>query len=74
MKTGRPSEVIYGPRMHPDGRRRSSVWSISPGSSPEGKRHALLNLFSRKGSVSEAPVEKETKMEFREVKLGGKKV
>lgn len=68
----RPSEVIYGPRLRADGRRRSSVWSVSPGSSPEGKRNALMNFFSRKSSVSDAPAEK--KPEFREVELGGKKV
>jgi len=51
----RPSDVIYPPRLNADGtRRRSSVWSISPGSSPEGKRATLMNLFSgRKASVSE---------------------
>lgn len=56
FKTGRPSEVIYPPRTNPDGtRRRSSVWSsittISPSSSPDGKRTTLLNLFSRRGST-----------------------
>lgn len=52
-KTGRPSEVIYPPRTNPDGtQRRSSVWSsVSPSSSPEGKRTTLLNLFSRRGST-----------------------
>lgn len=54
--TGRPSDVIYPPRTNADGtRRRSSVWSsittVSPSSSPEGKRPSLLNLF-RKGSMA----------------------
>ena len=53
--------MIYPPRTNADGtRRRSSVWSsmtVSPGSSPDGKRSTLLNLFSRKSNTAEpAPV------------------
>jgi len=51
----RPSDVIYPARTNADGtRRRSSVWSsitVSPGSSPDGKRASLMDLF-RKNSVS----------------------
>jgi hypothetical protein len=70
---GRPSDVIYPPRTNPDGtRRRSSVFSISPGTSPDGKRATLMELFKRKGSVSEAPAE-ESAVQFNEVDMGAKK-
>lgn len=76
---GRPSDVIYPPRTNPDGtRRRSSVFSISPGTSPDGKRATLMELFKRKGSVSEAPAEQnveaeESAVQFNEVDMGVKK-
>lgn len=84
MREGRPSEVIYPERTNADGtRRRSSLWSISPGTSPEGKgrRESILNFFGRKGSVSdEVPegqdmehTEVEQKGTFRDVDLLGKK-
>jgi len=73
----RPSEVIYPPRTNPDGtpRRRSSVFTISPGTSPEGKRASLMDLFKRKGSVSEAPSKPtvEEGVAFNKVDLGGKR-
>jgi len=77
----RPSEVIYPPRTNPDGtRRHSSVWSsistVSPGSSPDGKRAGLMNLFQRKGSVSEGNGYKEVdeeRVEFNDVDLEGKR-
>jgi len=76
----RPSEVIYPQRRNSDGtRRRTSVWSsisISPGTSPEGKR-TLLNLFGRKNSVSEetSGYEQvdERRVEFNDVDMVGKK-
>ncbi|KAF4628026.1 hypothetical protein G7Y89_g10125 [Cudoniella acicularis] len=79
----RPSEVIYPPRVNADGtRRRSSVWSsissVSPGSSPDGKRASLMNFFGRKNSVQndneglgETPSEQG--VHFKDVDLGGKK-
>ena len=74
---GRPSEVIYPPRTNPDGtpRRRSSVFSISPGTSPDGKRASLMDFFKRKGSVSEAPTEPtvEEGVAFSKVDFEGKK-
>jgi len=52
----RPSDVIYPVRTNADGsRRRSSVWSslnVTPGTSPEGKRHGFLGFF-RRGSVQQ---------------------
>jgi len=70
----RPSEVIYPPRTNTDGtRRRSSVWSTitaSPGSSPDGKRASLMNLFGRKSSVSEPPYRE---VNINEADSGGKK-
>jgi len=63
-RAGRPSEVIYPVRESTDGtRRRSSVWSITPGSSPEGRRNSILSFFGRKSSVSEAHAEVEGKKE-----------
>jgi len=49
----RPSDVIYPIRTNADGtRRRSSVWSsITPGTSPEGKKSGFWGLF-RRGSAS----------------------
>jgi len=74
----RPSEVIYPPRTNPDGtRRRSSVWSsitsVSPGSSPDGKRTNLLNLFSRRGSTAagEGSGEGYKERDFENVKKEG---
>lgn len=68
--TGRPSEVIYAQRTNPDGtRRRSSVWSsittVSPSSSPEGKRTTLLNLFSRRESTGPAAGEGYKDVDYR---------
>lgn len=71
VEIGRPSDVIYPPRTNPDcTRRRSSVFSISPGTSPDGKRTSLMELFKRKGSVSEAPAE--STVQFNEVDMGKK--
>lgn len=80
MEIGRPSEVIYPQRRNSDGpRRRSSVWSsisVSPGTSPEGKR-TLFNLFGRKNSVSEETSgyrqADERRVEFNDVDMAGKK-
>ncbi|KAH8661623.1 hypothetical protein BGZ60DRAFT_89733 [Tricladium varicosporioides] len=81
----RPSDVIYPPRINPDGtRRRSSVWSsinVSPSTSPEGRRYSLMNIFGgRKGSVDQdenadvvmGDVEEE-RVSFNNVDLGGRK-
>ena len=67
--------MIYPPRTNPDGtRRRSSVMSIlqgiSPSTSPDGKGSSFMDLFRRKGSMSEAP---SGKVEFNDVDLGGNK-
>lgn len=72
---GKPSEVIYPPRLNPDGTRRSSVFSISPGTSPEGRRGSLMDLFKRKGSVSDGQSEPTVKegVVFNDVDLGKKK-
>jgi hypothetical protein len=55
---GRPSDVIYPVRLNADGtRRRPSVFSIisvSPGTSPDGKRAGLMSLFRRNNGQSEA--------------------
>jgi len=77
----RPSDVIYPVRTNPDGTRRSSVWSsitVSPGSSPDGKRATIMSLF-RKSSVPnneasqrEAEVE-EAVSQSNGVNRGGKK-
>jgi hypothetical protein len=54
---GRPSDVIYPVRLNADGtRRRSSVWSsitVSPGSSPDGKRAGIMSLFRRSNAQSD---------------------
>jgi len=75
----RPSDVIYPPRANANGRsRRSSVWSTfttSPGSSPDGRRASIMNLF-RKNSVSDGKVEvagEETAVQFNNPDLGGTK-
>jgi len=79
LQIGRPSDVIYPPRTNQDGtRRRSSVFSISPGTSPDGKRATLMELFKRKGSVSETPAEEnivadESAVQFNDVDMSGKK-
>jgi hypothetical protein len=50
--------VIYPVRLNADGtRRRSSVWSsitVSPGTSPDGKRAGIMSLFRRSNAHSEA--------------------
>jgi len=54
----RPSDVIYPVRLNADGtRRRSSVWSsitVSPGTSPDGKRAGIMSLFRRSNAQSDA--------------------
>jgi hypothetical protein len=56
---GRPSDVIYPPRLNADGsRKRAMAWSgmsTSPGSSPESKRATLFGLFSRRVSLGGVP-------------------
>jgi hypothetical protein len=55
ISIGRPSEVIYPVKLNADGtRKRGIAWSsmsIAPGSSHDGMRSALFNMFSRKGSL-----------------------
>jgi len=75
--------VIYPVRVNPDGtRRRSSVWSsitVSPGTSPDGKRAAIMNLFRKGNPQSEAPIgvsdreTEESAISFNDVNMGGKK-
>jgi len=77
----RPSDVIYPVRLNADGtKRRSSVWSsitVSPGSSPDGKRSGIMSLFRKSNVQNEAPIgasEREIDVvEFSEVDLGRKK-
>jgi len=78
----RPSDVIYPVRTNPDGTRRSSVWSsitVSPSTSPDGKRATIMSLFRKSsvrnsgGSEREAEVE-ETVSQSNGVNRGGKKV
>jgi len=75
--------VIYPVRVNPDGtRRRSSVWSsitVSPGTSPEGKRATIMSLFRKGHTQGEAPTgasdreTEESAIDFNDVDLGGKK-
>jgi len=71
---GKPSEVIYPPRMNPDGTRRPSVWST-----PDGRRVTLMNLFSRKSTTVESPngasgkESEEGRIEFNDADLPAKK-
>jgi hypothetical protein len=55
---GRPSDVIYPVRLNADGtRRRPSVWSsitVSPGTSPDGKRSGIMSLFRRSNAPGDA--------------------
>jgi hypothetical protein len=55
ISIGRPSEVIYPVKLNADGTRKKGIaWSsmsIAPGSSHDGMRSALFNMFSRKGSL-----------------------
>jgi len=74
----RPSEVIYPPRVNADGTRRASVWSnisVSPSTSPEGRRSSIMGLF-RKNSVQiedDVPERNnENKVEFKDVDMGGR--
>jgi len=71
----RPSEVIYPTRTNADGtRRRSSVFTISPGTSPDGKRASLMDMFKRKGGVSEKSAESTHEgVASHKVDFGGKK-
>jgi len=54
----RPSDVIYPVRLNADGtRRRPSVWSsitVSPGTSPDGKRSGIMSLFRRSNAPGDA--------------------
>jgi hypothetical protein len=50
VNIGRPSDVVYPPRMNPDGTRRASVWSNMSTSPPDGRRASIMSFF-RKGSV-----------------------
>jgi len=74
----RPSDAVYTPKVNADGTRRASVWSnisVSPGSSPEGRRGSIMALF-RKNSVQVdgAATERksEEKVEFKDVDMGGR--
>ncbi|KAH6721184.1 hypothetical protein BKA61DRAFT_152787 [Leptodontidium sp. MPI-SDFR-AT-0119] len=75
----RPSDIIYPPRVNADGTRRSSVWStmsvsVSPGTSPEGRRSSIMGLFRRSSVHAEDGISEradEDKVEFKEVNMGG---
>ncbi|KAH7382910.1 hypothetical protein BKA64DRAFT_712757 [Cadophora sp. MPI-SDFR-AT-0126] len=76
----RPSDIIYPPRVNADGTRRSSVWStmsvsVSPGTSPEGRRSSFMGLFRRNSVHAEDSISErgdEDKVEFKEVNMGGR--
>ncbi|PVH87907.1 hypothetical protein DL98DRAFT_581138 [Cadophora sp. DSE1049] len=76
----RPSDIIYPPRVNADGTRRSSVWStmsvsVSPGTSPDGRRSSILGLFRRNSVHAEDGISErddEDKVEFKEVNMGGR--
>jgi hypothetical protein len=73
--------VIYPVRTNPDGTRRPSVWSsitVSPSTSPDGKRATIMSLFRKSsvqnggGSEREAGGE-DTVSQSNSVNRGGKK-
>jgi hypothetical protein len=67
--------VIYPVRTNPDGTRRPSVWSsitVSPSTSPDGKRATIMSLF-RKSSVQNNGGS-ETVSQSNVVNRGGKKM
>ncbi|KAH7369753.1 hypothetical protein BKA65DRAFT_4651 [Rhexocercosporidium sp. MPI-PUGE-AT-0058] len=74
----RPSDIIYPPRVNADGTRRSSVWStisVSPGTSPDGRRSSILGIFRRSSVHAEDGISErgdEDKVEFKEVNMGGR--
>lgn len=72
---GRPSDVAYPEKVNADGTRRASAWSVSPGSSPEGRRGSILSMF-RKNSVAPDGAAEGSKegdeVEFRDVDMSGR--
>ncbi|KAK0113799.1 hypothetical protein ONS95_014049 [Cadophora gregata] len=72
----RPSDTIYPPRVNADGTRRSSVWStmsVSPGTSPEGRRSSFMSLFKRNSVHAEDGISEqddEDRVESKQVNMG----
>lgn len=73
--------MIYPVRTNPDGTRRPSVWSsitVSPSTSPDGKRATIMSLFRKSSVQSSGGSERETEVEetvsqANGVTRGGKK-